>query len=77
MLVVELLSIMAQGVSHDGDEEGRRLRFFSLLLCFFSFLVSISQNKSSLFFNLPFLLSLYIRSPSFGSSLISVFIEKK
>jgi hypothetical protein len=63
MLVVELLSIMAQGVSHGGDEEGRRLRLFSLLLCFLCFLVSISQNKSSLFFNLPSLLSLYIRPP--------------
>jgi uncharacterized protein with PQ loop repeat len=76
MLVVELLSIMAQGVSYGGDEEGRRLRLFSLLLCFLSFLVSISQNKSSLFFNLPSLLSLYIRPLLWLLSSIGIYREK-
>jgi hypothetical protein len=61
LLVVELLLTVAQDVSCGGDEEGKRWRFFSLLLCFLCFLVSVSQNKSSLFFNLPSLLSLYIR----------------
>jgi len=75
LLVVELLSTVAQGVSCGGDEEGRRWRFFSLLLCFLCFLISVSQNKSSLFFNLPSLLSLYISPPSHLYPL--VFIRRK
>jgi hypothetical protein len=59
LLVVELLLTVAQGGSRGGDEEGRRWQFFSLLLSFLSFLVSISQNNSSLFCNLPSLLSLF------------------